>query len=112
MITAEEIAHYASKLLEEDLKKTDVIDASLLLGGRADETMDNENSDTVTRGKLQREDNSLEECKDTLNILSYINNEDDALQLDPLEVEELQMLADSTIFADPATEDSFRLDRP
>lgn len=69
--------------------------------------------DGVRRGVLEREDNSLEECKDTLNILSYINDStEDALQLDPLEVEELQMLADSTIFADPATEDSFRLDRP
>ena len=86
----------------------DIADSPLLL-----QQPDQQEAKEVVRGKLQREDNSLEECKDTLNILSYINDSnEDALQLDPLEVDELQMLADSTIFADPATEDSFRLDRP
>jgi len=38
---------------------------------------------------------------------------DDALRLglDPLELDELQMLSDPSIVTDPATEDSFRLDR-
>lgn len=38
---------------------------------------------------------------------------DDALRigLNPLELEELQMLTNPTVVADPATEDSFRLDQ-
>lgn len=31
--------------------------------------------------------------------------------LDPLELEEIRMLSDANIVTDPATEDSFRLDR-
>jgi CREB-regulated transcription coactivator 1 len=58
-----------------------------------------------------------------INPLSYLGDSFDAstdlftaedalkLGLDPLEIEELQMLADASIVADPATEDSFRLDR-
>lgn len=58
-----------------------------------------------------------------INPLSYLGDSFDAstdmftaeealkLGLDPLEIEELQMLADASIITDPATEDSFRLDR-
>lgn len=31
--------------------------------------------------------------------------------LDPLDLEEIQMLTDASLVADPATEDSFKLDR-
>ena len=65
---------------------------------------------------------SPDDCKEALNALSYLSDafegeiftSEDALKLalDPLEMEELQMLADSSVFTDPATEDSFRLDRP
>lgn len=33
------------------------------------------------------------------------------LGLDPLELDEIQMLSDATLVTDPETEDSFRLDR-
>ena len=58
-----------------------------------------------------------------INPLSYLGDSFDAttdlftaedalkLGLDPLEIEELQMLADASIVTDPATEDSFRLER-
>ena len=58
-----------------------------------------------------------------INPLSYLGDSFDAttdlftaedalkLGLDPLEIEELQMLADASIVTDPAIEDSFRLER-
>ena len=67
-------------------------------------------------------DQQSDDSKDPLNALTYLGDSfdgeifttEDALRLalDPLELEELQMLADSSILTDPATEDSFRLDRP
>lgn len=60
---------------------------------------------------------------DGINALSYLGDSfdgntdlftaEDALKLglDPLEIEELQMLTGASIIADPATEDSFRLER-
>lgn len=65
----------------------------------------------------------LDDQKNGLNTLTYLGDSfdggdiftaEDALRLglDPLELEELQMLADPSIVTDPATEDSFRLDEP
>jgi len=63
-----------------------------------------------------------DDLKDNLNTLTYLGDSfdgevftaEDALRLglDPLELEELQMLADPSIITDSATEDSFRLDQP
>lgn len=65
---------------------------------------------------------SSDDMKDSLSNLSYFGDSfdgevftaEDALRLglDPLELEELQMLADPSIITDSATEDSFRLDQP
>ena len=43
----------------------------------------------------------------------FPNDADEALKmgLDPLDLDGLQMLTDPNMVADPATEDSFRLDR-
>lgn len=56
--------------------------------------------------------------KDTLSGLSEsfdpeLFSIDEALKvgLNPLELEELQMLTNPNVIADPATEDSFRLDQ-
>lgn len=59
--------------------------------------------------------------RDGVNLLSYLGDSfesdmlttDDFLKLglDPLELEEIRMLSDANMVTDPATEDSFRLDR-